>query len=128
MQPQTIFVAESDATIGQLFHELLSEEGYHVQLLDPQLLIGGRLSVGAPDLLLLEITPATITPALTFIDQLRIQDGATKIVVLVSSTDQLLLDTHAGALGARGCITLLKPFNLERLVQRLHEQLDHRRA
>lgn len=120
----TIAVSESDLAVRLLFDELLRDAGYGVELLDPQALSAGHLAAAAPDLALLEITPASTAVVLGCVRQLRHHPDTAGLPVLLSTTDSTFAARRAGELERLGCQVLLKPFDLDQLTRRLRGQLD----
>lgn len=123
MRQSTIVVVEADPAVRHLFDEVLHEEGYAVRLLEPRALCPGRLAAAAPDLVLLELTPANTPVVLSLLGQLRRRPDTAHLPVLVSSTDHVLLARRAAELGRLSCGLLPKPFGLDDLLQVISENL-----
>lgn len=117
MHRANIVVVESDASVRHLFDEVLHDEGYSVELLEPGRLSAGRLAAAAPDLLLLEVTPTNRAQVLALVAQLRRRPDTARLPVLVSTTDKGLLAPRAADLKRLGCDVLLKPFGLDGLLE-----------
>ncbi|HMQ33764.1 MAG TPA: hypothetical protein PKD53_23730 [Chloroflexaceae bacterium] len=116
MRQTTIVVVESDPSVRHLFDEVLHDEGYRVRLLEPRALCPSRLAAAAPDLVLLEITPATTPEVLALVGLLRRRPDTAQLPVLLSSTDHRLLEQRATELCRLGCDPLHKPFGLDDLL------------
>lgn len=113
----TIVVVESDPSVRHLFDEVLQDEGYRVQLLEPPALCSGRLAAAAPDLVLVEITPLTSGAVLACVGQLRRRPEMAQTPVVVSTTDYRLIGRRAADLRRLGCGVLLKPFALDTFLE-----------
>lgn len=119
-----ILVVESDASIRDLLDDVLSDEGYQVRLLELRELSPCQVAaVGRPDLMLLEITPFGAARTLSLVEQLRHQSPTGQFPVLVCATDPLLLEQLRVELRRLGCATLLKPFDVEGLLQLIRDHL-----
>jgi DNA-binding NtrC family response regulator len=97
---------------------MLSAEDYKVQC-HP----GDRLTVDAinqlrPDLVIMEQW-RNCPEVLQLIDQLQQCDATHSIAVIVTTTDPLMLYEQAMQLHERGCTMLLKPFDLDQLLERV---------
>lgn len=66
-----------------------------------------------PSLIILDITPDQRTTALQLVEMLQSAVSARPVPMLVLSTDVKLLQELCAPLGARGCLVLRKPFELD---------------
>ena len=116
MRNELILVADSDAAVATCIAEVLAAEDYTVQC-HP----GGRLTIDAikqvrPDLVIVEQWRAC-PEVLQLIDQLQQCDATNSIAVIVTTTDPLMLYELAMQLHERDCTMLLKPFDLDQLLE-----------
>ena len=116
MRNELILVADSDAAVATCIAEVLTAEGYTVQC-HP----GDRLTIDAikqvrPDLVIMEQW-RTGPEVLLLIDQLQQCNATNSIAVVVTTTDPLMLYELAMLLHERGCTMLLKPFDLDQLLE-----------
>jgi two-component system nitrogen regulation response regulator NtrX len=124
MSTASILVVDSDPAIRDLLGELLCDEGYQVRLLEQRELCPHQISVAPrPDLLLLEITPRAGAQTMALVEQLRRLMQAPLLPVIVCTTDPRQVEQLGAELGRLGCAPLVKPFDLEQLVQLIRDQL-----
>ena len=117
MQMPTVLVVEADSAIRKLFDDVLRMEGYQVELVEPSGLSAFRVAAAQPDLIVLELTTHNTGAMLGLIEELQRLPTIAGRPILVSTTLPLLLERHSAALRRLGCGTLLKPFDLDELLQ-----------
>lgn len=123
MRRSKIVVIESDPSIRSFFDEVLHEEGYKVQLVEPQALSAGQLVAASPDLVMLEINSISSAEVLSLLGQLRDQPDTARLPVLLSTTDHMLLGERATELDQLGCEMLLRPFGLDEFLNAVDKSL-----
>lgn len=123
MRRSKIVVIESDPSIRSFFDEVLHEEGYKVQLIEPQALSAGQLVAASPDLVMLEINSISSAEVLSLLGQLRDQPDTARLPVLLSTTDHMLLGERATELDQLGCEMLLRPFGLDEFLNAVDKSL-----
>jgi len=119
----TILVVEESSDVRELFADVLMDAGYQVYTLQPTDLSTAAIERARPDLLLLEITPATSTRTLLLLEELRRQPTTAPIPVLLSATSPQLLDRLDMLLRSLSCATLCKPFDLDWLLALIRQGL-----
>lgn len=123
MRVPTILVFEADPAIRTLFDEVLRNEGYRVALLEPGDVSAPTIADVRPDLLMLDLAPGSVVQTLALIAEVQRGPATLTLPILVSTTDPLLFEQHGTALRWLGCSTLLKPFDLERLLATVSRQV-----
>jgi DNA-binding response OmpR family regulator len=122
MSVPKVLVVEADPGIRKLFDDVLCSEGYCVELMERRAVSPCRIAAARPDLLLLELMPGTADQTLALIAEVRGQASAAT-PILVSTTDPLLVQRHGQELHQLGCATLLKPFDLDELVETVSQHI-----
>ena len=115
MRNELILVADSDAAVATCIAEVLSAEGYSVQCHPSDRLTIDVIKQVRPALVIMEQW-RTCPEVLQLIDQLQQCDVTHSIAVIVTTTDPLMLYELAMLLHERGCTMLLKPFDLDQLL------------
>lgn len=124
MSTASILVVDSDPAIRDLLGELLCDEGYQVRLVEQRELCPDQISAAPrPDLLLLEIAPRASTQTMALVEQLRRLMHAPWLPVIVCTTDPRQVEQLGAELRRLGCAPLVKPFDIEQLVQLIRDQL-----
>lgn len=124
MSVPTILVVDGDPSVRELFEELLRAEGYKTLLAEPHAVSVGAIAAARPDLLLLELTSLNASMGLALTEGLRYNMATAALPVLVLSTDQQLIKNLHDPLQRLGCVAILKPFDLERLLETIQHQLE----
>jgi len=112
----TIMVADSCPAIRTVMTEFLADQGYLAHCFPADHRTIDSIRRTQPDLVILEMHPITPHRTLLLLDRLRRHEATRAIPVLVSSTDERLLDDLAMPLDHLNCITLSKPFDLDQLL------------
>ena len=115
MRNELILVADSDAAVATCIAEVLTAEGYTVQCHPSDRLTIDAIKQVRPALVIMEQWRAC-PEVLQLIDQLQQCDVTHSIAVIVTTTDPLMLYELAMLLHERGCTMLLKPFDLDQLL------------
>lgn len=123
MHMRTVLVAEADPAIQKLFADVLCMEGYQVELVDPSGLSAVQVAGARPSLVLLELTAHNTSAILMLIEELQRLPATAGRPILVSTTLPLLLERYGAALRRLGCGTLLKPFDLDELINTIGRQV-----
>jgi CheY-like chemotaxis protein len=125
MRNETILVADSDATVVACIAEVLAAEGYTIHCHRSDLLTVEMIERVRPDLIVMEQWHGQpdVTPLL---DQLRARATTNSIAVIVTTTSPQMLRDLAMPLQRRGCAMLLKPFDLDQLLESVAGALGHR--
>jgi DNA-binding response OmpR family regulator len=119
----TIMVAESSPEVRSVMLEALSDEGYRVLCCPTDHKTIESIQRTRPDLVILELHPIAPYQTLLLLNWLRRRDRTHAIPVLISSTDEHLLDDLAAPLDQLNCATLSKPFDLDQLLMCVTEAL-----
>ncbi len=123
MHMPTVLVVEADPAIRKLFDDVLRLEGYQVELIEPSGLSAARVAAAQPNLLLLELTAHNTSAVLALMGELQRLPATAGLPILVSTTLPLLLERHRAALRRFGSGTLLKPFDLDDLLDTIGRQV-----
>lgn len=118
-----VMVTDSYPTVGALMAEVLASEGYSAYYCSNECLTVECIRSAQPNLLILDLCPGAAAANLRLISQLRRHAATRSLPVLVTCTSARLLDDQAEPLGRLGCTTLIKPFHLDQLVERVSEAL-----
>lgn len=122
MGSPTVLIAEADLGIRTLLSDVLGMEGYQVQLQNQSMLSISSVAAARPDLLVIELMPATAMHTLALITELQWQPAIGGLRILVITTSPLLVKQHGAALSQLGCTVLLKPFDLDDLINTVKQQ------
>jgi DNA-binding response OmpR family regulator len=119
----TVLVAEADLGIRALLSDVLGMEGYQVQLWDQPALSSSSVAAARPDLLVIELMPATALRTLALLTEIQRQPAIGGLRILVITTNPLLVTQHGAELRQLGCTVLLKPFDLDDLINTVKQPL-----
>lgn len=122
-----VLAIDSDSSVMDLMEELLSSEGYEMRRGSVQYITVTDVQSHRPDVVILEMQPCDPDSTIVFLGQLRNCVSTSPIPVIVDSTDGRLLEQLAEPLHQLGCITLEKPFNLDRFSASI-DQAGHLRG
>jgi len=115
-----IIIANDDTTYLGLMQELLTEEGYRVEVApvdgDAYPIIRDK----QPDLIILDIRLSNPDSGLLVLDLVRLDPTTTNIPILLCSTNLDIFPDRAERLKATGCETIAKPFRLHEMVTKIH--------
>jgi DNA-binding NtrC family response regulator len=124
MRNDTILVAETDTTVAACIAEVLAAEGYTVHRHPNNCVTVDVIERVQPDLVIVEQWRAY--PDVTLLLDLLHQHATKSIAVIVSATNPETLRELTGSLGRRSCATLLKPFDIDQLLESVAGALDDR--
>jgi DNA-binding NtrC family response regulator len=116
MRSVTILVCDADLGTRQLLEEILSDKGYASQSLP---LHSFNLDVIArlqPTVVILEALPQSFPTTIAWVEQIR-EAYAFLLPIVVTTTDPLLATHVAAELERLQCALLVKPFELDTLLQ-----------
>lgn len=111
----TLLIAEPDAAICELLSEMLYGEGYRVVISDP-LPTADRICRARPDGVILTLPPIDAQRTMQLLSDLRRRDETWSVPILLTATNNRLLDELRPQFDQLRCATLLKPFELEVLM------------
>jgi DNA-binding response OmpR family regulator len=112
----SIAVIDDDPACRELLYDLLSEEGYAVQLFPDRATAAQGLRDLAPAAIILDVRLETPTAGWEILADLRHDPVLHATPVLVCSADLSALQERAGALEQQGCALLAKPFDVDELL------------
>jgi DNA-binding response OmpR family regulator len=116
----TILVAEDDTAITDVLIEVLTEEGYRVQIVASGSEALAALLAEPPDLALIDLHMPEMSGQ-EVLEAARAQQIAVPIVIMTAST---LAAEELAAAGARAC--LFKPFELDELLACVAQHIRQR--
>jgi DNA-binding response OmpR family regulator len=111
-----IAVIDDDAACRELLHDLLSEEGYAVNLFADSRTAARCLRDLAPAAVILDVRLEHPTAGWEILADLRHDPVLRATPVLVCSADLSALQEHASDLERQGCAILAKPFDVDDLL------------
>lgn len=123
MRTRRIAVVNDDTIFLDLMEQLLREEGYATTIMKISHEAFERLKREPPDLIVLDIWMGKPENGWELLNLLRLDPATARLPVIVSSTDVRDLEAKAPHLRAMGCDTLLKPFDLDTLLDKVNEAI-----
>ena len=122
MRYGTILVTDSDTTVAACIAEVLTTEGYTVHCHPGNHLTADVIERMRPDLVVIE--QGRGYPDVTLLlDQLQRSSATKSIAMIVSTTDPRMPRELAAPLRQRGIALLLKPFDLDQLLDSVAQAL-----
>ena len=128
MGAPTILIVEADPSIRELFVDLLQLEFYEVRFSDNFPSILDDATKTRPNLLILELLPETLSHGLDVIEELRQRIDTASLPIIVSATNIHLLEQQSDLLRSFGCGVLIKPFEIDYLINVVRQQLNQANA
>src|SRR5262245_48643733 len=113
MENHRILVIDYDLGILEFMREALLSEGYEVVTCEEPVATFGYIQYVQPDLVILDLLMINSPETLLLLEQLRNDSLIKAIPVLITSTDEHLLQALAEPLHRMCCTSLMKPFSLE---------------
>lgn len=119
-----VVALDEDSATLDLFDDILSTEGYSLQRCGIHALKVCTIQAMQPEFLILELHPRFPDILIAFLHQLRAGRRTNRLPVIVTCTDDRLLDLYAQRLGHLGCLSITKPFALDQFLQLIAEASD----
>ncbi|MEA2523499.1 MAG: hypothetical protein QOF73_726 [Thermomicrobiales bacterium] len=119
-----ILALEDDAAIRAVYAELLADEGFRIVTWG-DVPAAGTVAVArlAPDLIMLDLVIGGQAAGWTLLAALHADPDTIDIPVLVLTASATLVRERAAELDAWGCGVVMKPFDVDELIARVHECL-----
>lgn len=117
--PKRIVAINDDTIFLNLLHELLSEEGYEVELCKEGTNSYPTVRDLNPDAIILDIRMENPEAGWQLLEILKLDPTLTAKPIVVCSADVVQLREHAAFLESKGCAILAKPFDLDDLLSLL---------
>jgi len=111
----SIMVLDDDADVTLLLEEVLIGEGYSVRRCGWNPTVE-TIARRRPDALIVDLNPLRPDATLLLLDELRGHPATRAVAALVVCTDAHLLATVSEPLRHLGCSTLIKPFDLDEII------------
>ena len=123
-----ILAINNDAAVLGLFRDLLEEEGFRVSTqtyIDREL---EKIKAVVPDLIILDYMWADEDASWSLLQMLRMDPGTADIPIVLCTGAVREVGALADHLLAMGITVILKPFNIDQLVDAVRERLGANRA
>ncbi len=118
-----ILVINDTQEILQLFAEILTGEGYEVQLHSYSTRDIEVVKRAAPELIISDHPPTDEKQAWQFLQKLKMTRETANIPVVLCTTNSRIIMEGEGHLAAKGVIVVLKPFDIEDLLDAVATQI-----
>jgi len=118
VKPVDILVIDDDATFGELLQSFLEEEGHHTAICTTPALARQSIQQSQPDLIILD-TVLGPENGWRFLEELKGDPSTATIPVLVCSAAVRDVIAATDRLRAQGSEVLLKPFDLDELLEKI---------
>lgn len=119
-----IVVVNDTQEILELFREILEEEGYRVSLYSFTFNDISELVKLEPDLVILDFMIGGESHGWQLLQKMKMDRRTATIPVVVCTAAIRLVQELEGHLRAKGVGVILKPFDIDELVERVHDQLQ----
>ncbi len=116
-----IVIIEDDESILQLFDNVLSDQGYAVTLCRSGSAAVQCLRDVRPDAAILDVRLETWETGWEVLCRIKSDDVLEAIPVIVCSADHRSLQAHADTLARTGSSSLLKPFGVDDLLDKVQK-------
>jgi DNA-binding response OmpR family regulator len=121
--PKKILVINDTQEILQLFADILTAEGYEVALHSYSTRDIDLVKRVAPDLIISDHPPTDEKQAWQFLQKLKMVRETAAIPVVLCTTNSKTVIEGEGHLAAKGVIVVLKPFDIEDLLNAVEAQI-----
>lgn len=121
--PKKILVINDTQEILQLFADILTGEGYEVALHSYSTRDIDLVKKVAPDLIISDHPPTDEKQAWQFLQKLKMVRETAHIPVVLCTTNSKMIIEGEGHLAAKGVIVILKPFDIDDLVDAVQTQI-----
>ncbi len=118
-----IMVVDDSQELLDLFRELLTDEGYEVVLNAVGIQDAAEVERVQPDLIILDHIIGDAAVGLQMVQQLQLEPATAAIPVIVCTAASLGAEEMEGYLQARGVRLVLKPFDVDDLLQSVRRAL-----
>lgn len=119
-----IAIINDDTAFLNLMHELLTDEGYEVQLFREANRAYEGVREMRPDAIVLDIRMESPATGWQVLELLKLDPVISATPVIVCSADVTALQERAAHLHSKGCEVLAKPFDLDDLLTMLRRLLQ----
>ncbi|MBN9389397.1 MAG: response regulator [Chloroflexi bacterium] len=121
--PKKILVINDTQEILQLFADILTGEGYEVALHSYSTRDIDLVKRVAPDLIISDHPPTDEKQAWQFLQKLKMVRETASIPVVLCTTNSKTVVEGEGHLAAKGVIVVLKPFDIDDLLNAVETQI-----
>lgn len=123
-----IMVIDDTQEILELFREILTDEGYEVLLYSYGVQDMNEIERINPDLIVLDHIIGGEGIGWQFLQKLKMRRSTANIPVVVCSAAVKAVQEMEGFLKAKGVVVVLKPFDIDELLQAVQQALKSRRS
>lgn len=123
MERYKIIAVDHDRAILDLIEEMLLSEGYDVQSYLENSVDVERIQQARPDLVIIDLRRMDANITLLLLKRLRRHPATSAVPVIVSSTDRHLLCELDVPLRHLGCLTIVKPFEIDEFLDCIHQAI-----
>jgi DNA-binding response OmpR family regulator len=125
VRPQRIMVFNDVAEILELFHDILSAEGYDVSVNTYGTLELPHVQSYRPDLMIVDFPPVTREEqGWQLIQKLKMCSDTQDIPVIVCTTNLAAIQSNQGWLASKNILAIPKPFTVDELLTAVQTQLQ----
>jgi DNA-binding NtrC family response regulator len=124
--PKRVMVINDTEEILALFEAILIEEGYEVSLHSYRMQDLGEIKKVNPDLIVIDQLFGNEAHGWQVIQKIHMDTSTAKIPIVVCSTELRLLKELEGHLKAKNILVVIKPFDVEELVDAVNKALNQR--
>ena len=123
-----IAVINDDNDFLSLMEQVLTDEGYDVDLMRTFSLAHEKVRDSQPDAVILDIVAGQQERGWAILELIRLDPRTTRIPVIVCSAAVAALEERRAVLESQGIIALAKPFDLDMLLRAVGEALARRES
>jgi CheY-like chemotaxis protein len=117
MEQAKVVVVDNDSVVMSLIEEVLTVEGYGVLCCSSTIVTPLHIQQAHPDALIVDLRYVDSDKTLSLLNALRHDPHTRDLSITVSSTDERLLQVLDEPLRHLNCATLVKPFDIDQLVE-----------
>lgn len=121
-----IAVINDDSEFLSLMEQVLTDEGYDVDLMRTFSLAHEKVRDSQPDVVILDIVSSQEERGWTLLELIRLDPRTTEIPVIVCSAAVASLEERRAVLEGQGIVAIAKPFDLDMLLGAINEALARR--
>jgi DNA-binding response OmpR family regulator len=118
-----ILIADDDAALASLLREILTDEGYDTTCCFTGAAALHAIEHDAPHLAILDLQMEHESAGLSVVEQLRHSTKLRHLPVILCSASQPRLQTLGPTLEELACVAILKPFNIDHLLDTIEALL-----
>lgn len=121
-----IAVINDDSEFLSLMEQVLTDEGYDVDLMRTFSLAHEKVRDSHPDVVILDVVASQEERGWTLLELIRLDPRTTQIPVIVCSAAVAALEERRAVLESQGIVAIAKPFDLNMLLDAINEALARR--